>query len=503
VIPRLFLSYAREDGELPAAEIRKRLSREAPDIVIQQDRLFCTAASAGGSRSRTRSIRCSFSSSSFTPAALKSRNVEKEWRYARQQGVCIYPVKGAPDSQLRFAEMPRWMSKAHFFDLKKEWPPFVAHLCSGCHATCAPFMAPALPAYFIKRPTEYEVLKNLLLSPDRAQPVTVTTALAGAGGFGKTTLAAALCHDEDILENFDDGMLWVSLGQTPALLGALLTAYAARTGDRPAFADAEVAAFQFGQKLEQRTCLLVNRRCLGCRAPAPVSSWRKSAARDFTTRNANIAAQAAAVNVDEMRRDEAMTILAKGVPGLEAGPAADLARRLGEWPLALELAAAMIRERARQGYSPAHAAGWHRIISGVLEVSLQLLDTADRKRLVELSVFPEGVAIPLAAAALVWERDDLDAEDLAQCLARLSFLKLDLQRGVLGMHNVMRNWLAGTLASPCDIHNRLVKGWPDFRRLAGIAGRIRVALVALAFAAGGAEAALRESSGIHGGSQPS
>ena len=60
----------------------------------------------------------------MTPAATTSGNVEKEWRYARQQGVCVYPVKGAPDSEIQFPRMPRWMSKAHFYDLEKG----VAHL---------------------------------------------------------------------------------------------------------------------------------------------------------------------------------------------------------------------------------------------------------------------------------------------------------------------------------------------------------------------------------------
>jgi len=49
------------------------------------------------------------------------------WRESgvtRQQGVCVYPVKGAPDAELRFARMPRWMGKAHLFDLDAEWPTF-------------------------------------------------------------------------------------------------------------------------------------------------------------------------------------------------------------------------------------------------------------------------------------------------------------------------------------------------------------------------------------------
>jgi ATP/maltotriose-dependent transcriptional regulator MalT len=105
--------------------------------------------------------------------------------------------------------MPRWMSKTHFFDLEKEWPTFLQHLRSPCRTPR--FMAPDLPPHFIQRPREFDALKNLLLNADRSGPIAITTALTGACGFGKTTLAAALCHDEDILENFDDGVLWVTL----------------------------------------------------------------------------------------------------------------------------------------------------------------------------------------------------------------------------------------------------------------------------------------------------
>jgi hypothetical protein len=167
------------------------------------------------------------------------------------------------------------MSKAHFFDIEKEWESFLAHLRKGCDTPRVPFMAPDLPDRFVQRPEEFGRLKNLLLSADRKQPVAITTALSGAGGFGKTTLAAALCPDEEIIQNFDDGILWVALGQSPNVLGTLVTAYAALTGERPGFASEDDAAFQLGQKLEDRACLLAgHRRCLGRPAPETFSARR-------------------------------------------------------------------------------------------------------------------------------------------------------------------------------------------------------------------------------------
>lgn len=483
-MPRVFLSYARVDGEGFAADLRARFEREARDIEIVQDRLLLEGG-VGWWKQITDAIDAvEFLVLVMTPAAIASGNVQKEWRYARQQGVCVYPVKGTPD--LAFAKMPRWMSKAHFFDVEKEWPTFIAHLRKGCSVSRVPFMAPDLPRHFVQRPVEFDALKNLLLSPDRSQPVAITTALAGAGGFGKTTLAAALCHDEDVVQNFDDGILWVRLGQTPDVLGALVTVYAALTGERPGFATVEDAAFHLGEKLDERTFLLVIDDVWDSGHLRPFVRGGKSSARLFTTRNGDIASECSPVLVDEMREGEALEMLTRGVTNLDRGVARRLANKLGEWPIALELAAAMMRARVRQGDSARHAAERlltiierrgveaiedptaerrHRTITNVLEVSLELLDADDRRKLTELSIFPEGVAIPLAALTAVWGLDDLDAEVVAQRFARLSLVKLDLERGVLRLHDVMRTWLASKLGPCSDVHKRLVDSWGDWRAL--------------------------------------
>ncbi len=117
----VFLSYARKDGEEFAAALRQRLRSEAPDIDIKQDRLLLEAG-VGWWKQLTAAIESvDFLILVMTPSTMESPTVRKEWRYARQQGVCVYPVKGAADSALRFADLPRWMSKTHFFDIEKEW----------------------------------------------------------------------------------------------------------------------------------------------------------------------------------------------------------------------------------------------------------------------------------------------------------------------------------------------------------------------------------------------
>jgi hypothetical protein len=47
ISPRVFISYARRDGEVFATELRERLEREEPEITLWQDR---DRMEGGGSR---------------------------------------------------------------------------------------------------------------------------------------------------------------------------------------------------------------------------------------------------------------------------------------------------------------------------------------------------------------------------------------------------------------------------------------------------------------------
>lgn len=187
-----------------------------------------------------------------------------------------------------------------------------------------------------------------------------------------------------------------------------------------------------------------------------------------------------------MHELEARTLLSKGVPGLSQPRIVELARRLGEWPFALELGRAMMRQRIEQGDSVDHSAerlmqilnkrGPHGLargtgdlrsqtVDGILEGSLELLNYEQRRQLMELSVFPEDVAIPLSAAAALWGLDELETEETLQKFARLYLLKLDLGRGSVRLHDVMRQWLAAGVTNVSDLHNRLVDAWPDCMHL--------------------------------------
>ncbi len=191
--PRVFLSYARSDGEPFATQLRKRLAAE--HIPLWQDRVGMEGGRDWWQQITEALDKVEFMVLVMTPAAMRSETVRKEWRYARQQGVCVYPVKGEPD--LDFNSMPHWMRSAHFYDTKYEWQKLVNDLKTRCQQARVPFMVEDLPADYVPRPQEFSALIDKLLDQRREEPVAITAALRGAGGYGKTTMARAICHESN------------------------------------------------------------------------------------------------------------------------------------------------------------------------------------------------------------------------------------------------------------------------------------------------------------------
>jgi len=483
-IPRVFISYARKDGEAFAKRLRERLEKEQPEITLWRDREEMEGGISWWRQITEALDKVEFLLLVMTPAALKSPITRKEWRYARQQGVCVYPVKAVPDAELDFENMPQWMRKAHFYDLDHEWETFVNYLKSPCHVARVPFMAPDLPEGFVQRPAEFEQLLNYLLQGDRQNPVAITTALHGAGGFGKTTLATALCHNDDVITTFDDGVLWVTLGGKPNVLDGLTQLYAALTGERPGFVDEEDAIVHLVEKLEDKSCLIVIDDVWNRAHLRHFLRGGKDCARLITTRQFEIAAEASRVDVDEMTSSEAVQLLTTRLdpPPRDLTPLRKLAQRLGEWPLMLELAGAALRHRIARGdtlegaldyvnraldkrgtvaFDQRNATERHQAIAKTIDVSLEFLTEDERGCFLELAIFPENTDVPLTAVGTLWDLDDFDTEDMVQRLHDCSLLKFDLQHGTIRLHDVMRDFLTEQLVNPPAIHARLVDAWGD------------------------------------------
>ncbi|WP_263354759.1 NB-ARC domain-containing protein [Acidicapsa acidisoli] len=322
-------------------------------------------------------------------------------------------------------------------------------------------MAPQLPEPFIQRPVEFNRLKSALLSGD-GDAIALTAPLRGAGGFGKTVLASALAHDEEIQDAFPDGILWVTLGQKPNLVQILADLIYKLTLEHVAFSKPNVAANRLKDLLERRHCLLVID-----------DAWYRGHLRHLldgafgtthliTTRRSDILpSRATRILVDAMTSEEAVQLLGWQIGDVNVAQRNELIRLasegLGEWPILLGLVNGFLRGRIRLGENLEQAIRTVRLrldrcglsafdrtletdrtaaIDSTVRASLDLLAAFDEsagfhaQRYHELAIFAEDVNIPIATIARLWRRtansDAFETDAVLERFYELALLQLRL-----------------------------------------------------------------------------
>ncbi len=478
--PRVFISYARSDGEAFATSLRARL--EAENIPLWQDRVGMEGGRDWWLQITDALDHAEFMVLVMTPAALKSPVVRKEWRYARQQGVCVYPIKA--HSSIDFKSLPRWMRDAHWYDLDHEWPKFLNDLNRTCEQPRVPFMVEELTADFVPRPKEFDELLSKLLDEKCEEPIAITAALRGAGGYGKTTIARAICHDERIQEAFDDGILWVTLGENPGLdrlIGLVADLIDILTHERPTFTGLDAATARLSELLSERDILLVIDDVWNFANLKPFLQGGKRCARLLTTRNERVVPPSASrIVVDAMQQSEAIGLLLADIDNttfcVEIDVFCKLVQRLGEWPLLLKLVNSVLRFRIETHQSLSDALTFvdealdeggltvfderdsqdrNRAVAATLEVSFKLLNAEEKKRYYDLVVFPEDIDIPLEALQKLWLLGNIKTEMLCEHLFKLSLLlNFDPVNRTIRLHDVVRTYLRQEVGTQLASYDR-------------------------------------------------
>ena len=492
----VFISYARAD-ERYATALMNRLAQE-PDIAPWQDRI---SMSPGDFEDQ---IKKGIDSSEYlvlvmTPAALRSPWVEKEWRYARENGRCVVPIKpmfDSPDSDTELdtlrKRLPVWMQNIQTYDFDRYWKRFVAVLQSPCQATRSPFLAASLPANFVSRPGEFGRIVDVALDVGRKNPSGKTVVLHGTGGFGKTTLALSVCHDPDVFAACDDGILWVTLGQQPQIVTELERIHAALTGERPGFKNQDDAMFEVAKRLDGKRCLLVIDDVWSLQDLKPFLHGASNASRLVTSRLFSVAVDAAPdescrINIGEASTEEANGMLLSGLPvsAGRTGRVALLADRLKRVPLLLQLANRCLVQQVALGDSVDRALDWalqkytdlgpgafdeqnprerHDAVRSTVEVSLAFLAN-ERQRCLELGVLHEDADVPFSVLGTLWGLNDTPVQTLAQRLHDVGLIKLNLPGRSIRLHDYIREYLERTLPDKAHVHGRLIDAWTRERQV--------------------------------------
>ena len=325
----------------------------------------------------------------------------------------------------------------------------------------------------------------------RGGNVTLTTALHGAGGFGKTTVAKMVRCDQRVLGEFGNRVYWVTVGRdtgTEALTGLVngLIGWI-QPGKAGAFTDVRQAAEYLMALLAEgpRRLLVVDDVWSETQLAAfPVAG---QCARLVTTRFPLLVegSETVRVRVDQMSVSQAHAVLSAGLQPIEPVVAGALLLETGRWPLLLRLVNKILLDQARfqVGVSRVAEDLLRRLRSGgalqldeltgaaeqrldvsdpeqrsralrtTIQASIGLLSDRDHNQLAELAVFAEDETIPVTLIAALWRAsgglDELAARALC---ARLSDLALiDPVPGGDGaavtMHDVIREYLGDELGS--------------------------------------------------------
>lgn len=344
--------------------------------------------------------------------------------------------------------------------------------------------APAIPAWVVDRTEIHQAVAAVC--GRRAEAVGITTALEGAGGFGKTTLATLVCANRRVRRRFRGRVYTVTIGRDvrgrSAIAAKVAEATAFITGDTAAFEDPDRAGDHLGRLLERRRrTLIVLDDVWEPEQLTPFLRGGENCVRLVTTRVPAILPDGAKrLQVDEMSPEQARSVLAWELPELPDEIVTGLLRATGRWALLLRLTNRLIARQIATGADAAAAAQGaleglraqgpaagesppqpldlddparrSRAVRATIEASTTLLPDGGTQRLAELAVFVEDESIPIPLVIHLWQATDglteAQARDLCAQLDRFSLVSLSPENGGrITLHDVLRDYLREELGA--------------------------------------------------------
>ncbi|NEO18480.1 MAG: hypothetical protein F6K53_14480 [Moorea sp. SIO4A1] len=330
-----------------------------------------------------------------------------------------------------------------------------------------------------------------MLSQETARAGTlVVSAIYGLGGIGKSTITAALAHDSEVQSHFPDGIFWATLGQQPDILSFLST-WIQALGDYDFKAiNIDSASLQLRTLLSDKKALLVVDDVWHPDHVEPFRVVGGGCRVLVTTREAPVNG-AIRYDLDVMTLNQSLELLTacfnNELTNQELNYAEILAKTVGYLPLALELAAAQVRDgfsweelldelqaeiadlealdRLEAEEEPNDAKRKNYSLVASFNLSLKRLSPERLKKFAWLGVLPEDVTITETMATTLWNCNSVKAKKTLRYLRQKALLlpgvsstkKTNYRLHDL-LHDLARNLLQPELGlSIPEAHQQLVE----------------------------------------------
>ena len=470
--PRIFISYARADGDATARKLLALLEQNKLSGWLDVHDMPTGDVISTALQQAIEGV--DHLALILTPGALASSWVKQEWDYARAHGVRVSPILGADG--LTKADLPPWIrDRDHVrLDDPERVTRLLGILGQEGKVDRVVYDVGETRGHFVERTAKFAELKTLLLNADGdGTTVGVTAALRGAGGYGKTTLADRLLCDPDIRFAFYDGIIRLVIGQElrdvrPHIAGIIERLTGARP---PGFTDVNEAAEALQRTIGSKHLLLLIDDIWRPEQLTPFLRGGPHCVRLVTTRHDFALPDGARrIPVDKMTPDEAFQLLGWRLPPGAEGELRALAAALKGWAQLLALANGAIRRRIGRGADVVTAVAAHhallrrkgltafdetnaeareRAVAASVRASLDDLAPTSRDRFIELGIFPEDIKVPVDIVAALWTQSGrLDEDDTLRLLedfADRSLVTLCAKgSGWVLLHDTMRTFLQQT-----------------------------------------------------------
>lgn len=346
-------------------------------------------------------------------------------------------------------------------------------------------VVPEPPEWAVERGQTEQVVAAVLAAGS-SQTVGITTAVYGAGGFGKSTVAQLVCADARVRERFGDRIYWVTVGwgrrSREQIAAKVAEATVLITGERDQLPDPLAAGSYLGSLLQDADLpvLLVLDDVWDGAQLSPFLLGAPTCVRLVTTRIRGVLPRgAAAVLVDRLENAQALALLADGLPGLPTDLAKQIVAACGRWALLLRLANRWIVDQAATEDDPAKHArvlldrlqagpsvvdrpeamievedpqARNDLIEASVRASLALLTAPTRKRFLDLGAFAPDEPIPIRVLAKLWGvatgMDEAAVRQACRDLERLALIGIDpSDSGAVLVHDVLHSYARAALGS--------------------------------------------------------